>query len=130
MQTFGLGPSSLFALGLGTLVIITFLAGLIKVAFNKRQLRKRIEEAKIQEANKQTDLEKLVGERELDEGDLFGIRAIQAGYFGGVSQSCPNSPSISRSSSMISVDHRPHDLCQPKFSSPNLPVPRPTLKLV
>ena len=30
--------------------------------------------------------------RELDEGDLFGIRAIQSGYFGGVAQSRPVSP--------------------------------------
>ena len=29
--------------------------------------------------------------RELDEGDLFGIRAIQSGYFGGVAQSRPSS---------------------------------------
>jgi hypothetical protein len=30
--------------------------------------------------------------RELDEGDLFGIRAIQSGYYGGVAQSRPVSP--------------------------------------
>lgn len=29
--------------------------------------------------------------RELDEGDLFGIRAIESGYFGGVTQSRPTS---------------------------------------
>lgn len=35
--------------------------------------------------------------RELDEGDLFGIRAIQSGYFGGVAQSRPSSPTGSHS---------------------------------
>ena len=35
--------------------------------------------------------------RELDEGDLFGIRAIQSGYFGGVAQSRPASPGGSHS---------------------------------
>jgi hypothetical protein len=37
--------------------------------------------------------------REKDEGDLFGIRAIEAGFFGGVAQSAPNSPSVSRAGS-------------------------------
>jgi hypothetical protein len=37
--------------------------------------------------------------REKDEGDLFGIRAIEAGYFGGVAQSAPNSPTASRTNS-------------------------------
>lgn len=32
-----------------------------------------------------------LNKRELDEGDLFGIRAIQSGYFGGVAQSRPSS---------------------------------------
>jgi hypothetical protein len=41
--------------------------------------------------------------REKDEGDLFGIRAIEAGFYGGIAQSAPtsvaNSPSGSRSAS-------------------------------
>lgn len=32
-----------------------------------------------------------LNKRDLDEGDLFGIRAIQSGYFGGVAQSRPSS---------------------------------------
>lgn len=35
--------------------------------------------------------------RELDEGDLFGVRAIQSGYFGGVAQSRPSSAAGSHS---------------------------------
>lgn len=37
--------------------------------------------------------------REKDEGDLFGIRAIEAGFFGGITQSEPNSPMVSRAAS-------------------------------
>lgn len=32
-----------------------------------------------------------LNQRELDEGDLFGVRAIESGYFGGVAQSRPTS---------------------------------------
>ena len=39
-----------------------------------------------------------LNKRELDEGDLFGVRAIQSGYFGGVAQSRPSS---------INGDHSP-----------------------
>ena len=38
--------------------------------------------------------------RELDEGDLFGVRAIQSGYFGGVAQSRPGS---------VAGSHSPHE---------------------
>ncbi|CCU82852.1 hypothetical protein BGHDH14_bghG007132000001001 [Blumeria hordei DH14] len=107
MQTFGLGTSSLYAIFLSGLVCLTFLAGLVKVWFKKRDLRKKVELAKIEASNKQTDLEKLVGNRELDEGDLFGVRAIQAGFYGGVSQSTPNSPATSRSSSVCSLGLAP-----------------------
>jgi len=47
------------------------------------------------------DKEKLVA-RQLDEGDLFGVRALEAGYFGGVAQSRPSSPAPSTSSYVLS----------------------------
>jgi hypothetical protein len=37
----------------------------------------------------------MINRRELDEGDLFGVRALEGGYFGGVAQSRPSSPSPS-----------------------------------
>ncbi|KAM3087990.1 hypothetical protein ACMFMG_002055 [Clarireedia jacksonii] len=61
----------------------------LAVKFGLEKNRKLEEEAL---ANKET--EKL-NERELDEGDLFGVRAIERGYFGGVSQSRTNSPAQS-----------------------------------
>ncbi|TQS38553.1 hypothetical protein Golomagni_00938 [Golovinomyces magnicellulatus] len=128
MYTFGLGTSSLFAAGLSTLVLLTFLAGLIKVALNKRDLRKKIEQQNLEAANKQTDREKLVGQREPDEGDLFGVRAIQAGFFGGVTQSCLNSPSSSRSSSVCSLGLHSNDVILPAPSAFRLEPPKPALK--
>lgn len=42
-----------------------------------------------------------LNQREKDEGDLFGIRAIEAGFYAGVAQSRPTS----RAGSVIGVDH-------------------------
>lgn len=81
-------------------------------------LKKKIRLANLEAANKETDREKLVGQRPLDEGDLFGVRAIQAGFFGGVTQSCPNSPVPSRSSSLNSQEIL--------FSENNSPMPSPS----
>ncbi|RKF60162.1 hypothetical protein OnM2_053028 [Erysiphe neolycopersici] len=125
MNLLGLGPNSLFAAGLGSLVLLTFFAGLIKVALNKRDLKKKIKLANLEAANKETDREKLVGQRSLDEGDLFGVRAIQAGFFGGVTQSCPNSPVPSRSSSLNSQEILPSESSSSTLSPSHLELPQP-----
>ena len=39
--------------------------------------------------------------KELEEGDLFGVRAIESGFFGGIVQSRPGSAASSRSPSLI-----------------------------
>jgi hypothetical protein len=59
------------------------------------RLKKKEKIAILEAANKTTDKEKLVGSRKLGEGDLFGARALEHGYFGGVAQSRSNSPSPS-----------------------------------
>lgn len=47
-------------------------------------------------ATKSTDKEKLVRQqKKLGEGDLFGVRALEHGYFGGVAQSRPGSSASS-----------------------------------
>lgn len=85
---------------------MVFIAGLIKVCVNKRRYVassmqfscladiSRTERKRIEEASRPADKEKLV-QKELNEGNLFGVRAIQNGYYGGVSQSRSNSPSPS-----------------------------------
>lgn len=82
-----------FAIVLGCLIGATFIAGFAKLAWNKRKLRKNAKKAEL-EASLMSDKQKLVG-RGAGEGDLFGVRAIEHGYFGGVSQSRPTSPTPS-----------------------------------
>ncbi|KAH9213768.1 hypothetical protein DL95DRAFT_274513, partial [Leptodontidium sp. 2 PMI_412] len=60
---------------------------------NKFGLKKDTKKAEL-EASLRSDKEKLVGQG-VREGDLFGVRAIEHGYFGGVSQSRPTSPTPS-----------------------------------
>lgn len=45
--------------------------------------------------------------RQMEEGDLFGIRAIQSGYFGGVAQSRPVSPTGSSTSNPFQTPASP-----------------------
>ncbi|KAI9649355.1 hypothetical protein NHQ30_001930 [Ciborinia camelliae] len=78
-----------FGLILGGLILIVFIAGLIKVLYNKRRLAKNI---KIEEHEKENSTQERLNVEELGEGDLFGIRAIERGFYGGVSQSRPSSP--------------------------------------
>ena len=46
-----------------------------------------------------------LNKRELDEGDLFGVRAIESGYFGGVAQSRPTSAAGSLDGSGTLLGH-------------------------
>ena len=56
----------------------------------KNSLKKFTQKAELEAAGAQEERVEL-NARELDEGDLFGIRAIQSGYYGGVAQSRPTS---------------------------------------
>jgi hypothetical protein len=93
-----------YALVFGAAIVLTFAAGFIKVFIDRRSLAKHIkkqdEEAAQRSAVSETMDEKM---RAKDEGDLFGIRAIEAGFYGGVAQSAPvsraASPTGSRSGS-------------------------------
>ncbi|CAL3970782.1 unnamed protein product [Diplocarpon coronariae] len=73
-----------FGIILGSLIVLIFLAGFIKLQLNKRRLTQQIKKAALEIAGK-TDEETFVGKK-IDEGDLFGVRALEYGYFGGVSQ--------------------------------------------
>ncbi|CAD6444050.1 55b3bad4-0013-47d6-a73d-63ddd622067a [Sclerotinia trifoliorum] len=84
--------STKFGIVLGSAIIIVLAAGMIKVWYNKRRLAKNI---KIEELEKANSTQERLNVEELGEGDLFGVRAIQRGFFGGVSQSRSNSPAQS-----------------------------------
>ena len=47
-----------------------------------------------------------LNQREKDEGDLFGIRAIEAGFFAGIPQSGPPSRTTSRAGSFVETPSR------------------------
>ena len=65
-----------------------------------------------------------LNKRELDEGDLFGIRAIQSGFFGGVAQSRPasvagdHSPEGSISNTLLGSDPSPKQSPKLRSASP------------
>ncbi|EPE35392.1 hypothetical protein GLAREA_11091 [Glarea lozoyensis ATCC 20868] len=95
MGAFGnMDLGSAFGIVLGCLIALSFLAGLVKVLVNRRRLAHHVKLDAIKAKEKGGDKE-MINQRVLDEGDLFGVRALEGGYFGGVSQSRPSSPSPS-----------------------------------
>ncbi|KAK7189912.1 hypothetical protein DPSP01_008383 [Paraphaeosphaeria sporulosa] len=72
-----------------SLLLLTILAGLVKVFFDRRKLKKlaakQNEDGEVREERME-----LTG-REKDEGDYFGVRALEAGFYAGVAQSAPTS---------------------------------------
>ncbi|EUC45103.1 hypothetical protein COCMIDRAFT_5679 [Bipolaris oryzae ATCC 44560] len=71
-----------------SLLLITIIAGFIKVLYNRQRLKKATK-AELEAGPKEDTVE--LNQREKDEGDLFGIRAIEAGFYAGVAQSRPTS---------------------------------------
>ncbi|KAH7408702.1 hypothetical protein DE146DRAFT_606773 [Phaeosphaeria sp. MPI-PUGE-AT-0046c] len=70
------------------LLVLVFVAGLIKVFFDRRKY-KIIKKEELEAGPREDTVE--LNQREKDEGDLFGIRAIEAGFYAGVAQSRPTS---------------------------------------
>ncbi|KAL8831625.1 MAG: hypothetical protein Q9170_005213 [Blastenia crenularia] len=85
-----------YAIVLGSLFTIVIIAGLCKVFYDKRRVKKFVKKASLEAGGAQEERVEL-NKREPDEGDLFGIRAIQSGFFGGVAQSRPSSLAESQS---------------------------------
>ncbi|KAF1942806.1 hypothetical protein EJ02DRAFT_157013 [Clathrospora elynae] len=71
------------------LLAITILGGFVKLFFIRRKLTKD-KATELEAAGAKEDTVEL-NQREKDEGDLFGIRAIEAGFYAGVAQSRPTS---------------------------------------
>ncbi|KAF1830886.1 hypothetical protein BDW02DRAFT_591533 [Decorospora gaudefroyi] len=71
-----------------SLLVLAILAGFVKVFFDRRKLKKA-KQAELEAGPSQDTVE--LNQREKDEGDLFGIRAIEAGFYAGVAQSRPTS---------------------------------------
>lgn len=73
-----------------SLLVIVLLAGFIKVFFVRRKLKKLVKQQEAAAEAGQSDQVEL-NQREKDEGDLFGVRAIEAGFYAGIPQSRPTS---------------------------------------
>ncbi|KAK2624668.1 hypothetical protein QTJ16_005861 [Diplocarpon rosae] len=117
--------ASKFAIILGSLVALAFLAGFIKLCFNKRRLTQHLKKTAL-EVDGKTDEEKLAG-KQVGEGDLFGIRALEHGFFGGVSQtrSSSSTPLYALSPSTTVVDwERTGHLATSSASSSVLALPQ------
>ncbi|KAL8641371.1 MAG: hypothetical protein Q9228_001802 [Teloschistes exilis] len=106
-----------------------FVAPLLHLDFrlptnSRRRLKKHVEKANLEAAGGTAQEERVeLNKREPDEGDLFGIRAIQSGFFGGVAQSRPasiaesNSPDGSSSNTLLGSHASPKIAAQSPMSS-------------
>ncbi|KAK0659662.1 hypothetical protein DIS24_g3912 [Lasiodiplodia hormozganensis] len=94
MGWFGsLGLAWKYSIVFGCLLVVTILAGLCKLLYSRKQLKKHLALKEEQNVAETDNL--ALNDRAKDEGDLFGVRALEAGYYGGVAQSRPSSPSPS-----------------------------------
>ncbi|RPB22744.1 hypothetical protein L211DRAFT_839459 [Terfezia boudieri ATCC MYA-4762] len=136
-----------YAIVLGSLIITTVVFAACKLIHTKQRLKKFQKEAETAQVEGVEEQHDLNGKVE-DEGDLFGLRALEKGFFGGVAQSRPASISSStlvlprsahifgRSSSELvsqrSIDRTPaagcvvsrpglHGSAEMQFVSPQMP---------
>ncbi|KAF2657247.1 hypothetical protein K491DRAFT_703574 [Lophiostoma macrostomum CBS 122681] len=72
-----------------SLLVLTIAAGLAKVLYNRRKMKQYKKEESVEVGARDDQVE--LNQREKDEGDLFGVRAIEAGFYAGIPQSRPTS---------------------------------------
>ena len=84
----------------------------------KKHIQKDLEAATV----KDDTVELTLNQREKDEGDLFGIRAIEAGFYAGVAQSRPTSRAGSRAGSIAG---HPNLSTSTLVANPNSPLLKP-----
>ncbi|KAL8996807.1 MAG: hypothetical protein Q9169_003776 [Polycauliona sp. 2 TL-2023] len=102
--------------------------GSLQLAY-KYAVKKFVKKANLEAAGAPEEQERVeLNKREPDEGDLFGVRAIQSGYFGGVAQSRPssiaesNSPEGSSSNTLLGSHGSPKFGPSPMSSVTTLPL--------
>lgn len=102
-----------YAMTFGILLGVTILVGFIKVLYDRNKLKKHTKEQELEAGSKEDQVE--LNTREKDEGDLFGVRAIEAGYFAGIPQSRPGSAAGSISGApLLSTNTLVGSLASPK----------------
>ncbi|KAF8248089.1 hypothetical protein K440DRAFT_642796 [Wilcoxina mikolae CBS 423.85] len=93
---------------MGTLITLVVCFAFFKLYLQKRRTRKICEALKAKAADEEGRMEQVaLNPPEEEEGDLFGSRALERGFTGGVAQSRPVTPSIA-SGSTISLHHIPY----------------------
>ncbi|MCJ1362037.1 hypothetical protein MMC16_001139 [Acarospora aff. strigata] len=107
-----------FGIVFGALLLATVTAGVIRLYLNRKKLRKHVRLASLEAGEKEGEKCE-IQQRKLDEGDLFGIRAIESGYFGGVTQSRPTSAAGRHSPSGSSIQTFVGSQQSPKIISPS-----------
>jgi len=92
-----------YAIVLLSLIALVVIAGICKLIYVKRRTRKAEKAAQLQQKDESQNL----NQRLEEEGDLFGIRALEKGFFGGVAQSRPATP-VSFGSSTLAPPRSAH----------------------
>lgn len=92
-----------YAIVLLSLIALTVIAAICKLIYVKRRTRKAEKAAQLQQKDESQNL----NQRLEEEGDLFGIRALEKGFFGGVAQSRPATP-VSFGSSTLAPPRSAH----------------------
>ncbi|KAF8467423.1 hypothetical protein BDZ91DRAFT_793771 [Kalaharituber pfeilii] len=85
-----------YAIVLGSLIFITIVLGICKLLYTRQRTKRIQKELELNKPGGNEEEQNLKRDEE-DEGDLFGIRALEKGFFGGVAQSRPVTPIASRS---------------------------------
>ncbi|EON68380.1 hypothetical protein W97_07638 [Coniosporium apollinis CBS 100218] len=127
MGWFGnLGLAWKYTLVFGVLLLATLIAGAIKVMFDRRKLKKHMKLSEIESAHGGKEDQVQLNGREKDEGDLFGVRAIEAGFFGGVAQSRPTSLAGTPNSSRPGTPSMSSHTLVGSFASPKVVASTPS----
>lgn len=111
MDWFGeLNLGAKYGIGLACLIVMVVAFALFKLYMQKRRTKKIIFAQLAKAADEEGRIENTaLTKREEDEGDLFGIRALEKGYTGGVAQSRPTTPTItSGSTTLLSINQVPY----------------------
>ncbi|KAI5811275.1 hypothetical protein DFH27DRAFT_605381 [Peziza echinospora] len=94
-----------YGIVLGSLIFLTFVLGFSKLLYNTQREKKLMKESVVAASPAKEELHNL-NRREEEEGDLFGIRALENGFYGGVAQSRPATPISGGSSNLTLVAPR------------------------
>ncbi|ORY05170.1 hypothetical protein BCR34DRAFT_491020 [Clohesyomyces aquaticus] len=102
-----------------SLLVFTISAGFAKVLYNRRKLKQFVKNEENVEAGARDEQMEL-NQREKDEGDLFGVRAIEAGFYAGIPQSRPGSAAGSRAGSIVGTPSMSTNTLIGSFTSPKI----------